>query len=68
MEPWRCCANRPNAALRPLCLARRSRTLNNQVIRAAAKAPADVVSDDEPNANRIIPVAFGDKVANAVDQ
>lgn len=38
------------------------------MILAAAKAPADFVSDDELTGNRIIPGTFGDKAASAADE
>lgn len=43
-----------------------SRTVNTEMMLAAAKALADVVSDDELNPNYIIPSVFNDKVAGAV--
>lgn len=43
-----------------------SRTVNTEMMLAAAKALADVVSDDELNANYIIPSVFNDRVAGAV--
>lgn len=43
-----------------------SRTVNTEMMLAAAKALAEVVSDDELNPNYIIPSVFNDKVAGAV--
>ncbi|MDX3232799.1 NAD-dependent malic enzyme [Streptomyces sp. ME19-01-6] len=43
-----------------------SRTVNDDMMLAAARALADVVHDDELNANYIIPSVFNDKVAGAV--
>lgn len=43
-----------------------SRTVNTEMMLAAAGALADVVHDDELNANYIIPSVFNDKVAGAV--
>ncbi|MQY15761.1 NAD-dependent malic enzyme [Streptomyces sp. RB5] len=43
-----------------------SRTVNADMMIAAARAIADVVADDELNANYIIPSVFNDKVAPAV--
>ncbi|MFE3939307.1 NADP-dependent malic enzyme, partial [Streptomyces goshikiensis] len=43
-----------------------SRTVNTEMRRAAASALADVVGEDELNANYIIPSVFNDKVAGAV--
>ncbi|WP_308440236.1 malic enzyme-like NAD(P)-binding protein, partial [Streptomyces mashuensis] len=43
-----------------------SRTVNTQMMLAAAGALADVVAEDELNANYIIPSVFNDKVAGAV--
>ncbi|MBV9023319.1 MAG: NAD-dependent malic enzyme [Streptomycetaceae bacterium] len=43
-----------------------SRTVNTDMMLAAAGALADVVADDEINANYIIPSVFNDKVAGAV--
>ncbi|MFI0821660.1 NADP-dependent malic enzyme, partial [Streptomyces sp. NPDC021098] len=43
-----------------------SRTVNTDMMLAAAGALADVVHDDELNANYIIPSVFNDKVAGAV--
>lgn len=43
-----------------------SRTVNTDMMLAAAKALAEVVSDDELNPNYIIPSVFNDKVAGAV--
>ncbi|RLV09002.1 NAD-dependent malic enzyme, partial [Streptomyces griseocarneus] len=43
-----------------------SRTVNTQMMLAAASALASVVTEDELNANYIIPSVFNDKVAGAV--
>ena len=43
-----------------------SRTVNTEMMLAAATALANVVSEDELNANYIIPSVFNDKVAGAV--
>ena len=43
-----------------------SRTVNTEMMLAAATALADVVTEDELNANYIIPSVFNDKVAGAV--
>ncbi|MFE5873488.1 NADP-dependent malic enzyme, partial [Streptomyces roseifaciens] len=43
-----------------------SRTVNTDMMLAAARALADVVAEDELNANYIIPSVFNDKVAGAV--
>ena len=43
-----------------------SRTVNTEMMLAAARALADVVAEDELNANYIIPSVFNDKVAGAV--
>ncbi len=43
-----------------------SRTVNTGMMLAAATALADVVGEDELNANYIIPSVFNDKVAGAV--
>lgn len=43
-----------------------SRTVNTEMMLAAASALADVVGEDELNANYIIPSVFNDKVAGAV--
>ena len=43
-----------------------SRTVNTEMMIAAAKALADVVTEDELNPNYIIPSVFNDKVAGAV--
>jgi malate dehydrogenase (oxaloacetate-decarboxylating) len=43
-----------------------SRTVNTDMMLAAAGALADVVADDEINANYIIPSVFNDRVAGAV--
>ncbi|MCS0639152.1 NAD-dependent malic enzyme [Streptomyces sp. LP05-1] len=43
-----------------------SRTVNTEMMLAAAAALADVVTDDELNPNYIIPSVFNDKVAGAV--
>ncbi|MBD0743051.1 NAD-dependent malic enzyme [Streptomyces sp. CBMA152] len=43
-----------------------SRTVNTDMMLAAATALADVVSEDELNPNYIIPSVFNDKVAGAV--
>ncbi|WFB09215.1 NAD-dependent malic enzyme [Streptomyces sp. LX-29] len=43
-----------------------SRTVNTEMMLAAARALADVVHDEELNANYIIPSVFNDKVAGAV--
>ncbi|RSS89533.1 malic enzyme-like NAD(P)-binding protein, partial [Streptomyces sp. WAC05950] len=43
-----------------------SRTVNTSMMLAAATALADVVGEDELNANYIIPSVFNDKVAGAV--
>ncbi|MFH9546806.1 malic enzyme-like NAD(P)-binding protein, partial [Streptomyces rimosus] len=43
-----------------------SRTVNTDMMLAAAGALADVVLDDERNANYIIPSVFNEKVAGAV--
>jgi malate dehydrogenase (oxaloacetate-decarboxylating) len=43
-----------------------SRTVNTDMMLAAAKALADVVTEDELNPNYIIPSVFNDKVAGAV--
>ena len=43
-----------------------SRTVNTEMMLAAARALASVVADDEINANYIIPSVFNDKVAGAV--
>ncbi|MGW7418371.1 malic enzyme-like NAD(P)-binding protein [Streptomyces sp. NPDC054863] len=43
-----------------------SRTVNTEMMLAAASALADVVSEDELNPNYIIPSVFNDKVAGAV--
>jgi malate dehydrogenase (oxaloacetate-decarboxylating) len=43
-----------------------SRTVNTEMMLAAAQALADVVSEDELNPNYIIPSVFNDKVAGAV--
>lgn len=43
-----------------------SRTVNTEMMLAAAGALADVVAEDEVNANYIIPSVFNDKVAGAV--
>jgi malate dehydrogenase (oxaloacetate-decarboxylating) len=43
-----------------------SRTVNTEMMLAAASALANVVSEDELNANYIIPSVFNDKVAGAV--
>jgi malate dehydrogenase (oxaloacetate-decarboxylating) len=43
-----------------------SRTVNTEMMLAAAAALADVVSEDELNPNYIIPSVFNDKVAGAV--
>lgn len=40
--------------------------MNTEMMLAAAGALADVVHDDELNANYIIPSVFNDKVAGAV--
>ncbi len=41
-------------------------TVNTEMMLAAARALADVVAEDEVNANYIIPSVFNDKVAGAV--
>jgi malate dehydrogenase (oxaloacetate-decarboxylating) len=43
-----------------------SRTVNTDMMLAAAKALADVVTEDELNPNYIVPSVFNDKVAGAV--
>ena len=43
-----------------------SRTVNTEMMLAAASALADVVTEDELNPNYIIPSVFNDKVAGAV--
>ncbi|MEV4435168.1 malic enzyme-like NAD(P)-binding protein, partial [Streptomyces sp. NPDC049585] len=43
-----------------------SRTVNTDMMLAAARALADVVAGEELNANYIIPSVFNDKVAGAV--
>jgi Malic enzyme len=43
-----------------------SRTVNTEMMIAAAGALADVVAANEVNANYIIPSVFNDKVAGAV--
>ncbi|WP_409471815.1 NAD-dependent malic enzyme [Streptomyces sp. HC307] len=43
-----------------------SRTVNTEMMLAAAKALADVVTEDELNPNYIVPSVFNDKVAGAV--
>ncbi|KPC92759.1 malate dehydrogenase, partial [Streptomyces sp. NRRL F-6602] len=43
-----------------------SHTVNTEMMLAAAGALADVVAEDEVNANYIIPSVFNDKVAGAV--
>jgi malate dehydrogenase (oxaloacetate-decarboxylating) len=43
-----------------------SRTVNTEMMLAAAAALADVVSEEELNPNYIIPSVFNDKVAGAV--
>ncbi|MEU1175564.1 malic enzyme-like NAD(P)-binding protein, partial [Streptomyces microflavus] len=43
-----------------------SRTVNTDMMLAAATALADVVTEDELNVNYIIPSVFNDKVAGAV--
>jgi malate dehydrogenase (oxaloacetate-decarboxylating) len=43
-----------------------SRTVNTEMMLAAAAALADVVTEDELNPNYIIPSVFNDKVAGAV--
>ncbi|MGW1603907.1 malic enzyme-like NAD(P)-binding protein, partial [Streptomyces eurythermus] len=43
-----------------------SRTVNTEMMLAAAKALAGVVSEDELNPNYIVPSVFNDKVAGAV--
>ncbi|WP_344434589.1 malic enzyme-like NAD(P)-binding protein, partial [Streptomyces luteosporeus] len=43
-----------------------SRTVNTDMMLAAARALADVVHGEELNANYIIPSVFNDKVAGAV--
>jgi malate dehydrogenase (oxaloacetate-decarboxylating) len=43
-----------------------SRTVNTEMMLAAARALADVVGEDELNPNYIIPSVFNDKVAGAV--
>jgi malate dehydrogenase (oxaloacetate-decarboxylating) len=43
-----------------------SRTVNTEMMLAAATALADVVSEDELNPNYIVPSVFNDKVAGAV--
>ncbi|MGW4234477.1 malic enzyme-like NAD(P)-binding protein [Streptomyces sp. NPDC004980] len=43
-----------------------SRAVNTDMMLAAARALADVVAEDEVNANYIIPSVFNDKVAGAV--
>lgn len=43
-----------------------SRTVNTEMMLAAAAALADVVTEDELNANYIVPSVFNDKVAGAV--
>ncbi|MER7057416.1 malic enzyme-like NAD(P)-binding protein, partial [Streptomyces sp. NPDC000351] len=43
-----------------------SRTVNTEMMLAAAHALADVVTEDEINPNYIIPSVFNDKVAGAV--
>ena len=43
-----------------------SRTVNTEMMLAAATALADVVTEDELNPNYIIPSVFNDKVAGAV--
>ncbi|WP_069811078.1 NAD-dependent malic enzyme [Streptomyces sp. TP-A0874] len=43
-----------------------SRTVSTEMMLAAARALADVVAEDELNANYIIPSVFNDKVAGAV--
>ncbi|MER6979946.1 malic enzyme-like NAD(P)-binding protein, partial [Streptomyces carpinensis] len=43
-----------------------SRTVNTEMMLAAAQALADVVTEDELNPNYIIPSVFNDKVAGAV--
>ena len=43
-----------------------SRTVNTDMMLAAATALADVVTEDELNPNYIIPSVFNDKVAGAV--
>ena len=45
---------------------RSRRTVNTEMMLAAAGALADVVAEDELNANYIIPSVFNDKVAGAV--
>ncbi|MDK1473832.1 NAD-dependent malic enzyme [Streptomyces sp. 549] len=43
-----------------------SRTVNDEMMLAAARALADVVGEDELNANYIVPSVFNEKVAGAV--
>lgn len=43
-----------------------SRTVNTEMMLAAAAALADVVTEDELNPNYIVPSVFNDKVAGAV--
>ncbi|MYS40280.1 NAD-dependent malic enzyme, partial [Streptomyces sp. SID5998] len=43
-----------------------SRTVNTEMMLAAAQALAGVVTEDELNPNYIIPSVFNDKVAGAV--
>lgn len=43
-----------------------SRTVNTEMMLAAATALADVVSEDELNPNYIVPSVFNDKVASSV--
>ncbi|MFE0440812.1 NAD-dependent malic enzyme, partial [Streptomyces nigra] len=43
-----------------------SRTVNTDMMLAAAKALADVVTEDELNPNYVVPSVFNDKVAGAV--
>lgn len=43
-----------------------SRTVNTEMMLAAATALANVVTEDELNPNYIIPSVFNDKVAGAV--
>ncbi len=50
----------------PRLLDAQSRTVNTEMMLAAAHALADVVTEDELNPNYIIPSVFNDKVAGAV--
>ncbi|MFD8806776.1 malic enzyme-like NAD(P)-binding protein, partial [Streptomyces sp. NPDC059597] len=43
-----------------------SRTVNTEMMLAAAQALANVVTEDELNPNYIVPSVFNDKVAGAV--